>query len=270
MRATFRWNIIVFTLLLVSPAKGELRISLDDVTLYPGDLGSIDVFVSSDTGTDVLDAFSFEFEISGSGLEFMTPQTDSQLIDPNYIFYANSQALRFPPASTVLGSNTTVVTFDAANSDSIIGVTVPMAERLLVRLDLISLGPTGPFDINLIGTFNSLTDDNTFVTENLLSQQELTAPAVAVASSDLVGTATVVLPDFDIDGDVDGNDLLLWQRGDSPDQLSYSDLAVWEAYYGTNTNFLAASSSAVPEPVSGIMLLCAMIALLMCRDVAVS
>jgi len=43
-----------------------------------------------------------------------------------------------------------------------------------------------------------------------------------------------VLPgDFDGDGFVTGTDFLMWQQGESPIPLSQSDLAAWEANYGT-------------------------------------
>ena len=51
--------------------------------------------------------------------------------------------------------------------------------------------------------------------------------------------------DFDNDGDVDGEDFLVWQRGDSPNPLSEEDLADWQASYGTGS---LSSSSDVPEP----------------------
>ena len=57
--------------------------------------------------------------------------------------------------------------------------------------------------------------------------------------------------DFDFDLDVDGTDFLIWQRGGSPSPFSASDLADWEAYYGTEP--LMAVSTAVPEPGSGIL-----------------
>jgi len=38
--------------------------------------------------------------------------------------------------------------------------------------------------------------------------------------------------DFDQDGQVDGNDFLLWQRGGTPDPFNPADLATWEANYG--------------------------------------
>jgi hypothetical protein len=57
--------------------------------------------------------------------------------------------------------------------------------------------------------------------------------------------------DFDNDGDVDGRDFLVWQRGNSPSPLSATDLAAWQANYGTGG--LAGGFTAIPEP-SGILL----------------
>lgn len=57
--------------------------------------------------------------------------------------------------------------------------------------------------------------------------------------------------DFNLDGNVDGSDLLLWQRGGSPDPLSSSDLAVWQSHFGNSsppTDSLA--TTFVPEPSS--------------------
>jgi hypothetical protein len=49
--------------------------------------------------------------------------------------------------------------------------------------------------------------------------------------------------DYDGDTDVDGNDFLVWQRGESPDALSAADLDAWKASFGQ-----PAGVSAVPEP----------------------
>lgn len=73
-------------------------------------------------------------------------------------------------------------------------------------------------------------------------------------SSPLEGLVVFTLPgDFDADSDVDGDDFLAWQRGDSPNPLSASDLADWQANYGLSALTLQAAT-AVPEP-SGLLLL---------------
>ncbi len=54
--------------------------------------------------------------------------------------------------------------------------------------------------------------------------------------------------DFDADGDVDANDFLLWQRGQSPHPLGTGDLADWQNhYFQASPN---AAARAVPEPSS--------------------
>ena len=59
------------------------------------------------------------------------------------------------------------------------------------------------------------------------------------------GTGPVAKPgDFDLDGDVDGSDFMVWQRGGSPNPVSSADLALWKANYAT----AVAATGAVPEP----------------------
>lgn len=52
--------------------------------------------------------------------------------------------------------------------------------------------------------------------------------------------------DFDGDGDVDGTDFLVWQRGESPNPMSEEDLAAWQAQFGTVGT--PSSLAVVPEP----------------------
>jgi hypothetical protein len=63
--------------------------------------------------------------------------------------------------------------------------------------------------------------------------------------------------DFDYDGDVDGRDLLIWQRGDSPSPLSASDLALWQTNYGAGAGGLnaMATQTAVPEPNAVVLVI---------------
>jgi probable HAF family extracellular repeat protein len=59
--------------------------------------------------------------------------------------------------------------------------------------------------------------------------------------------------DFDGDGDRDGQDFLLWQRGQSPNPHSQEDLAVWQLCYGTTTPVSA--FIVVPEPGTEALIL---------------
>jgi hypothetical protein len=65
--------------------------------------------------------------------------------------------------------------------------------------------------------------------------------------------------DFDGDDDVDGDDFLIWQRGDSPTPLSAGDFADWRANFGTASS--APAAGAVPEPSAGLLALACGLAL---------
>ncbi|TWU28154.1 hypothetical protein [Bythopirellula polymerisocia] len=73
-------------------------------------------------------------------------------------------------------------------------------------------------------------------------------------------TLFATLPgDFDLDGDVDGRDFLVWQRGGSPNGINSGDLALWQAQYG-NPPPLAQSlqqdniGRVVPEPGAVVLI----------------
>lgn len=69
--------------------------------------------------------------------------------------------------------------------------------------------------------------------------------------------------DFDGDGDVDGADLLVWQRGFGT-TYSASDLASWKSQFGSATSVAAS----VPEPLSWTLLLTAACGSLFVRSAA--
>lgn len=57
--------------------------------------------------------------------------------------------------------------------------------------------------------------------------------------------------DFDADGDVDGRDFLVWQRGETSPPLDPAALVAWQDNYGTGG--LSALAS-VPEPATALLL----------------
>jgi hypothetical protein len=74
--------------------------------------------------------------------------------------------------------------------------------------------------------------------------------------------------DFDHNGGVDGRDFLAWQRGSSPNPLSATDLADWQANYGTAG--LIADLATAPEPETILMLLASTAGMLIRRHRAES
>lgn len=66
---------------------------------------------------------------------------------------------------------------------------------------------------------------------------------------DLYEAASGIAGDFDEDGDVDGNDFLVWQRN-----TAVGDLSDWQTNYGQGAP-LSAAAGAVPEPATGLLCL---------------
>lgn len=62
----------------------------------------------------------------------------------------------------------------------------------------------------------------------------------------LSGFQLALSGDFDVNGKVDGNDFLTWQRGGSPNPGSGADLAAWRANFGASLGL--AAGAPVPEP----------------------
>ncbi len=56
--------------------------------------------------------------------------------------------------------------------------------------------------------------------------------------------------DFDGDGVVSGRDFLAWQRGNSPNPLSSTDLANWQANFGSSSPIVAALQVEEQEPLA--------------------
>jgi hypothetical protein len=95
-------------------------------------------------------------------------------------------------------------------------------------------------------------DESYFTFQLFFDQNEFghdAGNAITIDNVALTFTPVVVGPgDFDLDGDVDGNDFLKWQRGESSNFLSDFDLADWKAAFGAGGAIAAAR--AIPEPSS--------------------
>lgn len=75
-------------------------------------------------------------------------------------------------------------------------------------------------------------------------------------------TSTGQPGDFDVDGDVDGQDFLIWQRGGSPNPLSSGDLTQWRNNFGPP---LVPAGSAIPEPGAATLSALALLAAISVR-----
>ncbi len=115
---------------------------------------------------------------------------------------------------------------------------VGTGSQLIVRFDL------SPFGNRLTDIQNWISSD-TIVAEGGAGTV-LISPLDGIDMANGVVLTSALEGDFDVDGDVDGNDFLLWQR-----DISVGSLSNWETNFGVTTG--AAFTSAVPEPSTMVL-----------------
>jgi len=119
------------------------------VPLVAGSGASLDVFIRSSDGFDVLDGFQVEFGLTSAGgpvggLRFADPQLDSQLSAGNYVFIGRSLSFNTgAPVGAVSGLGSSFLGYDATDDGSAapnVGnpnpLTLGTSPQLLFRLDL--------------------------------------------------------------------------------------------------------------------------------------
>jgi len=110
-----------------------------------------------------------------------------------------------------------------------------------------------PLDVLPAG---STDDDYNFYVDHLTVTVTSDNPLASITLPSL-RTTLVNDADFDGDGDVDGGDFLVWQRGfGTTGNFDAADLSLWEAQYGSGATALSASASSstgVPEPSTMVL-----------------
>jgi hypothetical protein len=176
--------------LLVPPgvSRAEFVIDIGDATVSPGGATTVPVYIRSTLAAgEPLNNFSFSFQLDTLGptqLNFLDPQFDSQLTQPNYVFGGNSTSLVFPPVGVV---TTTVVPNDTfiggdATFDGLSAV-VPQSDVLLALLNFTTLTALPPEIGNVFSVSLTANDNTAFY-------GEVFGPAVGFTST--TGTVTVV------------------------------------------------------------------------------
>ena len=187
IRSTLAAALVV---MISQAAQASLVVTVGDATLLTGSTGTVDVMIASDTPSgDLLSFLGFEFRITTGGptrLDFVDPQSDFQLTDPNYLFAGDSLAAAFPPVglvSTTIVPNDTIIGGDATFSGN--EINVGATPLLLARLEFtasIALPPIpgDTFTIDLESSVLTFFQDNTFTD---------------LSFSSTSGTVTIVIPE---------------------------------------------------------------------------
>ncbi|MGI9429180.1 MAG: hypothetical protein ACR2NM_11025, partial [Bythopirellula sp.] len=208
---------------LVDPqfANGFLRAKVRADTagslpwLYMGWSGLEEEGVYVFLGDSIRNSFHIEFELPGE------PYQVFRMDDPTIDFDVGEE---WYIEGGVVGDQITMKVWEVGDPE-------PTAPQLTITDSTLSTGQFGVgtnIHFNAIPGFLNVTFDDIWFT-----------PALA--------------GDFNGNDVVNGADFLAWQRGESPNPLSQSDLAYWEANYGDAIP-LTATSTAIPEPTAALLL----------------
>ncbi|QEG41241.1 hypothetical protein [Roseimaritima ulvae] len=196
---------LLFLLFLIShpvAAKAGLIIKGHDTTIQVGGTTTVDFTIESDS-VDFLQAINFSFGITTAGptrLEFVSPQSDLQLLDGSYVFAGDSHAADsgFPvgfvgtaatPNDTYSGGDFTCSFFDVA---------VDGTAKLLVRLEVTTQTTLPLFNPVAGDTFTiTMAEPNTDPFQPDFSDSfgivvPVLPPSSTGPSSDFTATVTVV------------------------------------------------------------------------------
>ena len=183
LRSSFRVNLLTIVSLLClslsacSPAaEGAIIVTFGTSVpdpLIAGSGGYVDVFVATNTGSQVLDGFQVRVAITpgggspgpAGGLIFSPVQADAQLTQPNYVFFGNSLSQNTLAAIGVVSPSHTFTGADSTDDGSaapLVGNPVPItlttAPLLLYRLDL-SAVTAGTYSIDVVPGVSSFFSD---------------------------------------------------------------------------------------------------------------
>jgi hypothetical protein len=175
-----------------APSRADFVVSIGNLVINTGGVGTLDVTLSSSDGTPMkLDSFGFDFEItrvSGEGRLEFTPTQNDPFFSSKYVFYLNSGD-NTPAGQTPLGTvsstkspNDTNIGSDYTNDSANVSVTSSMLLAHLTFTDATSLPPSphSTFQVALIR------DSNTFF------QYDSTTTPVADSFTVVGGLVTIV------------------------------------------------------------------------------
>lgn len=220
---------------------GDLTLTYADLNLPASAAGIVEYVGDSDRNTLVLTVDTstgeasienesmFEIDLIGYSIVAGTPGILNTSLSTFTGLRNNTGGGSFQPPATLTGD--ALSELDPTVDQNIAGIPFSAGQS---------------YDLGVIGDDSgNLGDlvDNLSFTFLLAGESELSRTGIIRYSS--------AGGDFDGDGDVDGRDFLVWQRGGSPNQLSSTDLQNWQSSYGSGSSL--AATTAIPEPSSSVL-----------------
>ncbi|HEX6960376.1 MAG TPA: hypothetical protein VF175_00805 [Lacipirellula sp.] len=208
--------------------------TFSDVEIFPAGFAGLSATIDRTTGDITLRNTGTE------PVQFDYYQFDSGSGSLNVAGWDSLSDQNFQPAGAGIGQ-----TWDeAGGSDA-----SQLGEAYLQSMSTLNAGAS----VSLGNAYN-----NGINGEDLTLTYRLPSGFIIDGAIEYIGEAPTVDGDYDSDGDVDGGDLLAWQRqlggpgsadGNGNNVVDGPDLTVWENNFGAGTS-VAASATVIPEPAS--------------------
>ncbi len=140
---------VLLTLVLgfvANEARGEILLTVGNGTITPDGSLSVDVFIATDTGPLSLAEFTLFLELSPTSstgaatLDFVNPQSESFLLNDDYIFSDNSDAIENSESTITYDNQTaTLITVFDFTTDAFgdpVDVDITGTPQLIATLDI--------------------------------------------------------------------------------------------------------------------------------------
>ena len=206
--------------------------------------------------------------------------------NPSFSLLSDQNSLTYDFGTVTLGGSVPAFQFDLANLVDMAGFTakldldsiIPSGDFATLSTDLLAFNGGAALGAGLSNSFEASINTSTagsfsaMYTLNFSDENLPGASGLGSLTLNLSGTveaaAFIDTADFDGDGDVDGRDFVVWQRGfgtgstletgdaNNSGTVDGDDLLIWQGQYGQEPGEFAAAS-AVPEPTSAaLVVLC--------------
>jgi len=216
--------------------------------LNPGDV----VKAIDDTVRTGLDTKYLNFGENNSGI-IVTPGAGAKVVTSMQLTTANDAPIRDPASYEIYGTNSAITS--EANGQGTAEAWTLIASGALAL-------PEARFTAGDMITFANTTAYTSYKIVFPTVKDAAAANSMQVGGLQLFDASAPSDPDFDNDGDVDGQDFLTWQRNvgvgttnatgdaDGNSIVNGADLAAWRAEFGPAA---AAAVGSVPEPTSAAL-----------------
>jgi len=252
-------------------ANGPMNIDGGTVNLASGALSAGTITLNSGNfnftgGTLSVETFDGDLTVQGSGILAPGNSPGTTSVTGNYDQQAGTLEIELGGLTAGTEFDQLVVTGMAMLAGSL---EVSIIDSFVPNFgDVFKIVDAG----SLSGQFAGLAEGTTLTADGV--ELEITYLSGGANEVELTVTGFTLSADFDLDTDVDGIDLSIWEAGfgsgtlhaegdtDGDDNIGGADFLAWQRQFGSGVGALSSSTTGVPEPSTGMLLLTAAFALI--------